>query len=1005
MASERGHGSTRARLIGVDVLRALAIFWVIAFHLSVNVGRLESVEGRYTRLTSAIGDGAAWEMLRALGSLVLRLGYQGVPLFMMLSGFVLAHNTLRRERAEPLLSYYANRARALLTPYWIAFALVVAAIVALAYARHLVDGGSFLAELRRNTRSGGAAYPVDGELLLAGLTIIPRGFSEDWLLAPAPSLWFVLLFVQFYIVFPALMAIMRRIGPWPFMIGGLVLTLAAKVPLTLRHDGYGLLFDWWVDSSYLPFNLFPFVLGMSLAAMYARDRRVFEQLAPGWIGGGLVAYVGLLLHTGGSLVQGRSGLISVISAPMIVLGLTAVAVPLLAYLERPAARPQRLWGALAWAGALSYALLIASDPFQFAVGTMRTLDTPTWVWAAFWVAYVPALVGLAWTVNRAATAINRAEWRRGRRWAVSFGAAAAITAAGVVAVAAMLSREVDGDADIPFHIERPVAAFLSDQVCPLVGAGGGGAGIRGQDGGTTNVIGGRSYWTFGDTVLTNGGLLPNGVAYSDDTEPDDCIDLHHKTDEAGVAAALLPAAPGEQTVWAATGQVSLDGRTVYFPFESVAGSDYKTGSYPFKGVGLAKFDAETLVASRVIDRLFGPEDFPGESLSLTPATQIMLHDGYVYLYIAVNWNVRVARVVPAEIENPAAYRYWDGAGWAGEPRAAIDILQTAGGQQAFNTAYSDALGRWVATYSTNTLTSIAMAFADRPEGPYTDEVVLFECRDLFPKGQVPQQLMVFPELADQYYCYHGTRHPQYDVDGGSTVYLTYGNIASYRLYLHRVGLGMPVEQWDAGGGSSVLVAGGAAPADGLTKRGVAFYAPRVAAPGLVAVRNWHDARTGEHRYETAAPGSEWEDRGIAFYASEAPREGLAAVFRWDGGARYVYSTFDLTEKGYRKSGVAFYAAGLDWQTPYNARDGYVYWVHAKGDSDFGCCGSLNNPTRQTQDERVRFTLANPPNPAGYEAVVCTPVCGTGGTVVWKGDVSFSPNAVGGTLVLTPKGPR
>ena len=989
------------RLASIDVLRALAIIWVIAFHLAVNVGGLEAVDHHYTRLTSSIGDGDLAGASAALARLVLRLGYQGVPLFMMLSGFVLTYNTLLRERAEPLAAFYRNRVRALLTPYWIGFALTVGAIVLLAFARHLVDSDSLLRELRRNTYSGDAKYGVDGRLLLAGLALVPRGFKEEWLFAPSPSLWFVLVFVQFYAAFPLLLRLMRRIGPWPFAALALAATLAAKTPLTLGHDGYGLLFDWWIDSAYLPFNLFPFGLGMALAAVYARDRDALSRLVPGWMGAALVLYVGLLLHTGGSLAQGRSGLISVLSAPMIVLGLTLMVLPLVAHLDRPAL--PRAWRPLAWGGTLSYALLIASDPPQYVVGTMRTLDTPAWAWWAFCAAYAPVLVGGAWCVNRLAGSINVAPWRRGGRVAALYAAGAAGAALAGVGGVAIFTHSVDGDAEIPFHVERPVAAYLSQQICPLVGADGGGANIRGQDGGTTNVINGRSYWTFGDTVLQSGGLLPNGVAYSDDIDPSDCITLTHKKDAAGNAAPLLPKAAGEQTVWAAAGQVSLDGHTVYFPFESVQGSDYASGSYRFFGIGLAKFDTDTLAGTRVIEKLLTPADFPGEAFSLTPATDIVLDDGYAYLYIAVNWNVRVGRVPVASIEDRTAYRYWDGARWVEQPAEAIDILRTAGGQQGFNVAYDSYIGKWTALYSTNTLTSVAMAFADAPEGPYHDEVVAFDCKGLFGPGKAGSRLMVFPQLVNQYYCYHATRHPEYDANGGQTIYLTYGNIATYRLYLHRVVLGVPFVQWDAADGRSMLARAGTDVA-GRARRGVAFYVPTEPAPGLAAVHDWSDA-AGAYRYETASPGPAFEDKGVAFYAAADAQPGLEPVYRWDGGARFVYSSFDLSEHGYARGGIAFYARGLDEQSFYDPAGGYVYWVHTKGDSDFGCCGSLNNPTRQTRDTHADFTLAGDPSPAGYEAVVCSPVCGTNGKVIWSGGVTFSPNAKGGTLRLTPHGPE
>lgn len=81
---------------------------------------------------------------------------------------------------------------------------------------------------------------------------------------------------------------------------------------------------------------------------------------------------------------------------------------------------------------------------------------------------------------------------------------------------------------------------------------------------------------------------------------------------------------------------------------------------------------------------------------------------------------------------------------------------------------------------------------------------------------------------------------------------------------------------------------------------------------------------------------------------------------------------------------------------------YVYWVHVKGQFETGCCG-VGNPSAKTTARTHQFTLKTAPKPVGYEAVVCSPDCG--GTVVWTGPVTFSPNQNGGRLTLTPTGPR
>jgi hypothetical protein len=265
---------------------------------------------------------------------------------------------------------------------------------------------------------------------------------------------------------------------------------------------------------------------------------------------------------------------------------------------------------------------------------------------------------------------------------------------------------------------------------------------------------------------------------------------------------------------------------------------------------------------------------------------------------------------------------------------------------------------------------------------------------------------VFPQIRNSYICYHATQHPEFDKNGGQTMYLTYGNIATYTLWLDRLILAAPFAQWDDAAGRSLYVRQGRAVPD-AAERGVAFYAPTEPGEGLTAIHDWYDPATAEHRYEATAPAATYVDGGIAFYAATSPQRGLDPVTRWDAaqGTRAVYSSFDLSKKGYTRGPIAFYGATLPDQTPFNPDKGYVYWVRETGGHDFGCCDQTNNPTRQTQDRTYEFTLGVDPSPRGYEAIVCSPVCGTSGKLVWSGPVTFSPNVKGGKLTLTPGGPK
>lgn len=409
--TEAAFEAPASRLPSLDVLRGIAIAWVIAFHLSVNVGGFDPLDDKYADVTDAARAGHIADVLSSFWHLVLSLGYQGVPLFMMLSGFTLTYGVLRSGGRVSFLPFYRRRLTALMIPYWLAFVVTTATILGLALLRSLLQDPGFTRQLTDFTQSGRAAYPVDWGLIIAGAAVVPRGFKHEWIFAPSPSLWFVYLLVQFYAVFPLLFPLLRRIGPWAFMLIALVITITTKIPLVVGHRGYGLLFNWWIDNQFLPFNLFTFALGMSIAWLFVHDRASLRRYTSGRMDSLLLIYAGLALHTAGTLAQGRSGIIGIFSGPMVVLALTLIVLPWIANAssEQPAAR----WlAAVAGAGAISYSILIASDPLQYVVGTMYTLDPPTWVWSLYWILYLPLLFAITFGVERASRALAGGSRRR-----------------------------------------------------------------------------------------------------------------------------------------------------------------------------------------------------------------------------------------------------------------------------------------------------------------------------------------------------------------------------------------------------------------------------------------------------------------------------------------------------------------------------------------------------------------------------------------------------------------
>lgn len=127
-------------------------------------------------------------------------------------------------------------------------------------------------------------------------------------------------------------------------------------------------------------------------------------------------------------------------------------------------------------------------------------------------------------------------------------------------------------------------------------------------------------------------------------------------------------------------------------------------------------------------------------------------DGYVYLYRCDEWlpGCQVARASYLEANDPAAYRYWDGAGdWVAAPVADAATLPVAGStpEQSFNVVYLDDWDVWalgaMATpgiYSTK----VSVRVGRTPTGPFGTPVHIEDALD----------------CADQPSCYAGHVHSQ-----------------------------------------------------------------------------------------------------------------------------------------------------------------------------------------------------------------------------------------------------
>lgn len=388
------------RIVAIDILRGVAIIWVVLFHLW---GDLEFFPGApqqyYEQLTWQVRHGTGlWRIFTSGTDLLFRDGFQGVPLFMMISGLSLTIAAYRGGDALSWPRFFFQRFRKLLVPYWVGVALTYGVIAVIAWRQLSLDGGSFADQF-----SGGVTISlhthlsIDVGVVFASVALLPRLTSADWFFAPQLALWFVGLLAQYYLLFPILFLVMRRIGVAPFLVATFAITVGANWWIVREYGAPE--FKFWLVTGWAPFRLFEFTAGMAMGWLLAapdRHRALAFVRQPGVLIAAVV--LGVAAHTTGDLMIGRWTVRywQSLALPLSTLGLALLVLPLL--VRRPGrvdvSAPVR---ALTTVGVMSYAILIVSDAMRLVASQVRLEGASGSMWWLFLTAiYVPVTLLLAW---------------------------------------------------------------------------------------------------------------------------------------------------------------------------------------------------------------------------------------------------------------------------------------------------------------------------------------------------------------------------------------------------------------------------------------------------------------------------------------------------------------------------------------------------------------------------------------------------------------------------------
>jgi peptidoglycan/LPS O-acetylase OafA/YrhL len=342
------------RLLFLEGLRGVALLLVLVFHAWL------------------YGAGAPLLVSLPGGSLDVTapayLGFTGVRLFVVLSGFCLTYSLAYRDLRVPVWRFWWRRAWRILPPYYVALALFV------------------LAGMLTDHR------PTVGDVLTHVLMI--HNLFPQWLLSINGAWWTLALEVQFYLLFPMLIACFRRWGVRRSLLAALVLSLAWRTWAWHAHDlSTQVSAYFWCYA--LPGRLFEFVLGMAAAVAVARRR---ELLAVRWqrrylLGIGGFAALGVLVVSGWSRF-----------APVadILWGLTFFSLVMYAATCHAVRSPVCAGRALTGMGRISYSVYLLHVPMMAQVAKLfPVLGLPPLVaWLVFGLVTVPLSLAVGWLFYR-----------------------------------------------------------------------------------------------------------------------------------------------------------------------------------------------------------------------------------------------------------------------------------------------------------------------------------------------------------------------------------------------------------------------------------------------------------------------------------------------------------------------------------------------------------------------------------------------------------------------------
>ncbi len=383
--------ASRPRLETVDILRGMTILWIAAYHFYVDT-RGGAGDLGLPVIAAAFESGDAAALAHLAGRTLVALPSYRLDVLLFVTGLVLSFS-----RRGSVMSFWRHRARAVMPNYWLGSLAAVALLVTFALVRAAVRGTLVAAEISDGTLLARGPYHFEWTDIPLSLSVVGRMTSAPAMQVMAPSMWYVLLVMQLYLVFPLLRALLARVGPWLFLA-----VCMATMGILRSYVLAGATLPGFDTASTLLYCLPLRLVGPALGMVTALYIQQLPSRPPPWASALLVVpAVGLVMWSiwyGAGVARSLWG----VTVPLL------VGVPALWTLASSLSHLPRAAAVLTWTGAHSMSLLVVQDLMRLSTGMGIALwgrpDPITWYAMPIYLGVAVALTPLWHRVPEAVVA-------------------------------------------------------------------------------------------------------------------------------------------------------------------------------------------------------------------------------------------------------------------------------------------------------------------------------------------------------------------------------------------------------------------------------------------------------------------------------------------------------------------------------------------------------------------------------------------------------------------------